>query len=172
MATNIETMWVTDQDNLQRTVQTLVAQGGVVQGQADTEVTVFLKKKMNIVVLIVGLVLCIVPGLAYLIWYATADQSQQITVKVGSPTNIKTDHQHWYDGQDAAGSPTVPTGAPAVPAAPASPELPTTDVPPPGYALGAPSAPVVPAPLPPEASPLGPNPAPPAPPAPPGSPII
>src|SRR5829696_7721534 len=97
MATNIETMWVSDPEQLQRTVQNLVTRGGVVQAQSDTEVTLYIKKKMNIVVLIVGLVLCLVPGLAYLIWYTTADQNQQVTVKVGSPDSIKTDHQHWYD---------------------------------------------------------------------------
>lgn len=164
MATNIETMWVSDLDNLQRTVATLTAQGGVVQGQSDTEVTVFLKKKMNVIVLIVGLVLCLVPGLAYLIWYSTADQNQQITVKVGSPTNIKTDHAHWYDGQDQPGSPTVPTGAPQMPAAAPTPELPVNDVPPPGYNLSPPPPQGLPAPPPPSANPLGPPPAPPSPP--------
>src|SRR4051812_26792936 len=104
MATNVETMWVTSQDQLNATVQTLLSQGGVVQNQAEGEVVVYLKKKMNMVVLIVGLILCLVPGLAYLIWYSTADQNQQITVKIGSPANIHTEHQHWYDqpAQDGA----------------------------------------------------------------------
>lgn len=172
MATNIETMWVSDQDNLHRTVQTLISQGGVVQGQSETEVTVFVKKKINMIVLIVGLVLCLLPGLAYLIWYSTADQDKQVTIKIGSPTSIKTDHQHWYDGDDPAGATTVPTGAPQTPeapAAPATPALPGSEVPKPGYDLGTPVAPPppgVPAPPPPSANPLGPPPAPPAPPTP------
>jgi hypothetical protein len=137
MATNIETMWVSDQAQMQATVQTLVGQGGVVQAQYDTEVQVYLKKKMNIAVLIVGLVLCVIPGLAYLIWYSTSDQNQQITVKIGSPANIKTEHQHWYDenAPDAA--------TPATPAAPGA--LPTST---PGSEIPAPAPPAMPAPAP------------------------
>lgn len=146
MAANIETMWVSDTTQLQSTVQSLVAQGGVVQGQGETEVQVYLKKKLNIVVVIVGLLLCLVPGIAYLIWYSTADQNQQITVKIGSPASIHTQHQHWYDEDaiDGASPGTVPpaaeappvTGAP--PAAPippaATPPLPQSDIPPPPVA--------------------------------------
>ncbi len=127
MATNIETMWVGDQAQLQATVQTLVSQGGVVQGQADGEVQLYLKKKMNVVVLVVGLILCLVPGLAYLIWYSTSDQNQQITVKVGSPASIHTQHEHWYEGQAVDGA--SPGTTPAVPAAPAPTDAPAADLP-------------------------------------------
>ena len=147
MAANIETMWVSDTTQLQSTVQSLVAQGGVVQGQGETEVQVYLKKKLNVVVVVVGLILCLVPGIAYLIWYSTADQNQQITVKIGQPGSIHTEHTHWYDEDaiDGASPGTVPpaasagdqappvTGAPpAAPIPPAPPApLPQTDVPPP-----------------------------------------
>jgi len=127
MATNIETMWVSDQTQLQATVQTLVNQGGVVQAQYDTEVQVFLKKKMNVAVLIVGLVLCVIPGLAYLIWYSTSDQDQQITVKIGSPANVRTDHQHWYDekqGETESGSEPAPAPTPPLLPDPTSPPPP------------------------------------------------
>ena len=152
MATNIETMWVTSQEQLDSTVQTLLGQGGQVQGQADGEVHIYLKKKMNIVVLVVGLILCLVPGLVYLLWYTTSDQNQQITVKIGSPTSIHTEHEHWYDQQavDGASPGTVP---PEVPAAPADP------------ALGAPPAAAVP-----PAQPAMPGPPPSVPPAPPTAP--
>jgi hypothetical protein len=149
MATNIETMWVGDPEQLQRTVQNLVTRGGVVQGQSDTEVSLSIKKKINVPVLVVGLILCLVPGLAYLIWYLTADQNQQVTVKVGTPDTIKTDHQHWYDSDgterpagsaadatvpappaglgtaDPASIPPLPTAAPeAAPAVPPPPPAP------------------------------------------------
>jgi hypothetical protein len=104
MATNVETMWVTSQEQLDATVQTLLAQGGQVQGQGDGEVQVYLKKKMNVIVLVVGLLLCLVPGLVYLLWYSTADQNQQITVKIGGPTSIHTEHEHWYDQQAVDGA--------------------------------------------------------------------
>lgn len=116
MATNIETMWVGDPEQLQRTVQNLVTRGGVVQAQSDTEVTLYIKKKLNIPVLVVGLILCLVPGLAYLAWYLTADQNQQVTVKVGSPDTIRTDHQHWYDSDGTERPGPAPADAPAGPA--------------------------------------------------------
>jgi hypothetical protein len=127
MATNVETMWVGDSDQLEATVQTLMAQGGVVQNLTDTEITLYLKKKINVVVLVVGLILCLVPGLAYLVWYTTSDQNQLITVKIGSPPTIRTDQDHWYEpavGGSTAGSvtsgPTVDTtvAAPQIDAAP------------------------------------------------------
>ena len=40
-----------------------------------------------VVVLVVGLILCLVPGIVYLIWYSTADQNQQITVQVNDAKN-------------------------------------------------------------------------------------
>jgi hypothetical protein len=116
---------------MQATVQTLVGQGGVVQHQDEQQTIVYLKKKMNIAVLVIGLILCLVPGLVYLIWYTTADQNQQITVQVGQPPQIRTEaagqHTHWYD-QDAVdgavpGSvrpqPTTPPARPGATAPPA-----------------------------------------------------
>jgi hypothetical protein len=169
-STNVETMWVSSADQLNATVTTLVAQGGVVQNQAEGEVQVYLKKKMNVVVLVVGLILCLVPGLAYLIWYSTADQNQQITVKIGQPTSINTQHTHWYDqpAVDGASPGTVPpeikppASAPEVAQAPGAQAIPPTTTP-----LGAP-IPVQDAPTVPEAAyppPAYPPPAAPAPPA-------
>lgn len=162
MATNIETMWVGDAEQLQRTVQNLVARGGVVQGQTDAEVSLFIKKKINVPVLVVGLVLCLVPGLAYLAWYLTADQNQQVTVKVGSPDTIRTDHQHWYDSDgtprptDAATEGAAPAAAAPAPTEPAGLGIadPLTEIPPLPTAT-------------PDAAPAVPPP-PPAPPVPPG----
>ena len=159
MATNIETMWVGDPEQLQRTVQNLVTRGGVVQGQTDTEVSLYIKKKINVPVLVVGLVLCLVPGLAYLAWYLTADQNQQVTVKVGAPDTIKTDHQHWYDSD---GTPPASNAAAAAPASPAAPSEPA------GLGVADPLTEIPPLPTAsPEAAPAIPPP-PPAPPVPPG----
>ena len=159
MATNIETIWVSSPDQLNATVQTYIGQGGQVQNQAEGEVVVFLKKKMNVAVLIVGLLLCVVPGLAYLIWYSSADQSQQITVKIGVPGNITTGQEHWYNEEaiDGASPGTIPPaippaapGAPAVPAAPAVGALPAT--------APIPPSPVEPAPVQNDMPPLPPGP--------------
>jgi hypothetical protein len=124
MGTNIETMWVADRAQLDATVQTLVAQGGEVQGQGPDGVQLHLKKKLNVVALIGGLVLCIVPGLVYLAWYLTADQDQQITLRIGTPPTIRTGQQHWHDQPTPAGG-----GAPgSLPPAPGPPPTPAPDV--------------------------------------------
>jgi hypothetical protein len=127
--TNEETIYVHNHDELQSTVQNLVARGGVVQSQTDTEVTLYIKKKMNVVVLVIGLILCIVPGLAYLIWYLTADQNQLVHVSIGKAPNIGGYHPVDETDQSATApaTPTTPAGAP--PAAPLPPSDPSTQIP-------------------------------------------
>jgi hypothetical protein len=95
MATSVETMWVADEAQLHATVQSLLARGGMVQAQNPAAVTVYLPKKLNMAVLVLGLLLCIVPGLVYLLWYAAADTDQQITVYIGRPPQIRTEHALW-----------------------------------------------------------------------------
>lgn len=124
MATLSETIWVHDKAELDNTVRNLIARGGQVQTSSDVAVTLFLKKKMNVAVLVVGLLLCLVPGIVYAIWYSTADQSQEITVQIGQPANLGTGGQtHWYDesATDGAAPGTTPPAAPAAPAPPAPP---------------------------------------------------
>ena len=101
MATNIETMWVGDSEQLQRTVQNLVARGGVVQGQSDTEVSLYIKKKINIVVLIVGPdpLPRARPRLPDLVPHGRPEPADHGEGR--SPDTIKTDHQHWYDEDGA-----------------------------------------------------------------------
>ena len=88
MANLTETVWVNTEDEFRVTIDRYLAQGGVVQNQTPGATTLYVKKQMNIVVLVVGLVLCLVPGIAYLIWYSMADQNQVITVRIGKPDNI------------------------------------------------------------------------------------
>jgi hypothetical protein len=125
VATLAETIWVHNQAELESTVARLVGQGGVVQDQTGDEVHLFLKKKMNVVVLVVGLILCLVPGLAYLIWYSTADQSQAITVKIGDAPNIGGYHPD-ESTEDAA----TPTGPAATASLPEPSGVPAEPVPP------------------------------------------
>jgi hypothetical protein len=127
--TNEETMYVHNHEELQRTVQNLVQRGGVVQDQSDTEVTLFIKKKMNVVVLIVGLILCVVPGLAYLIWYMTADQSQLMHVKIGKAPNIGGYHPVDETDQSAAAPATAATPPGAPPPAPLPASDPASQIP-------------------------------------------
>ncbi len=138
--TNEEYLYVHNHEELQRTVQSLVQRGGVVQDQRDDEVVLYIKKKMNVVVLIVGLLLCLVPGLAYLIWYLTADQNQLMHVKIGAAPNLGGYHpEDEFDapvtgssvasgspssGAPSAGSSPVPPPA-AIPAQDSSSQIPT-----------------------------------------------
>src|SRR3954467_5237697 len=113
MATNVETMWVADEDQLLATVQTLVNQHATVRHRAPGEVQLFLKKRISVPVLIGGLLLCPLPGLVYLAWYLSADQDQEITVKVGTPPTVRTHHQLWPDDPDAPAPTPPPEGAPS-----------------------------------------------------------
>jgi hypothetical protein len=147
--TNEETIYVHNHDELQSTVQNLVTRGGIVQNQTDDEVTLFIKKKMNVVVLVVGLILCLVPGLAYLIWYMTADQNQLMHVKIGKAPNIGGYHPvDETDGTAAAPK----TEADPAPAPPPPAGLPPTD----------PASQIPTMPTPPTADPIAPPPLPPA----------
>jgi hypothetical protein len=132
--TNEEFLYVHNREELQSTVQRLVTdRGGVVQNQSDDEVVVYVKTKMNIVVLVVGLLLCLVPGLAYLIWYLTADQNQLIHVKVGAPSNIGGYHPvNEYEVKTGADGPqpgpsgsTPPSSAGSLPPQSTSDQVPT-----------------------------------------------
>ncbi|MEZ5142526.1 MAG: hypothetical protein R2726_08425 [Acidimicrobiales bacterium] len=153
MATLAETIWVNNHAELESTVQRLVAQGGVVQNQTEDSVDLYLKKKMNVVVLVVGLILCLVPGLAYLIWYSTADQNQAITVKVGSAPTLGGYHPE-RDEDTSAPPPgdtgTAPGALPGSTGAPAAPIPPTptepVPAPPPTPPAGGSAPPMPPAP--------------------------
>jgi hypothetical protein len=130
--TNEETIYVHNHDELQQTVQNLVTRGGVVQNQTDDEVTLYIKKKMNVFVLVVGLLLCLVPGLAYLIWYLTADQNQLVHVRIGKAPNIGGYHpvdETPSAATGAASNPGAPPPAGLPPQSPSSgiPTMPATD---------------------------------------------
>jgi hypothetical protein len=146
MATSTETVWVADRAQLQATVQTLVDQGGQVRHDGPGEVHLHVPRKLNVAVLVGGLVLCIVPGLAYLIWYTAADRSRMVVVKVGSPPQLRA---HPPSPTDSPAAPTPPPdveptvfgpprGAPEPPPYPAGPatypavEQPPPPPPPPG----------------------------------------
>lgn len=88
MANLTETVWVNTFDEFRVTIDRYLAEGGVVREQEPGATTVFVNKKINVPVLVVGLLLCLVPGLAYLAWYVFADKDQLVTVRMGKPDNI------------------------------------------------------------------------------------
>ncbi|MCB1005192.1 MAG: hypothetical protein KDB35_13495 [Acidimicrobiales bacterium] len=88
MSTLQQTVWVNSFDEFRATIDRYISEGGVVQEQEPGATTLFVEKKLNVVVLVVGLVLCLLPGLAYLGWYLWADKDQVVTVRMGKPDNI------------------------------------------------------------------------------------
>jgi hypothetical protein len=121
MATLSETIWVRDSTELDTTVRNLVARGGQVQAQDGQSVRIYLKKTINVPVLVVLFLLCVVPGLVYLVWYLSADQNQDITVRIGTPANLGVPAgDHWYEPR-VAPTPGAAPGADATPGAGAGP---------------------------------------------------
>jgi hypothetical protein len=58
-----------------------IAQGFVVANRTPTSVTVVKRKQFSIVALVIGLILCVVPLLIYLVYYLTlTDQLIEITL--------------------------------------------------------------------------------------------
>lgn len=157
MGTLSESIFVHDKEELDRTVQNLMARGGQVQAQTDSSVTLLIKKKLSVAVLaifggvpivlalllwavthrkLVGLIVFILlalPVAAYLIWFST-DSSQSMTVQIGKPETLgNLPAHHWYDEQaaDGASPGTVPLGGAASAAAPNQPQAPAPPAAPP-----------------------------------------
>lgn len=135
-------MWVADEAQLEATVGTLVAQGGHVEARSPGEARLFVKKKLSVPVLVGGLVVFVLPGLVYLVWYLAADQSRHVTVRVGTAPAVRANHQLWPDDPEQAAPTPPPDVEPTVfghghrgsdpPAYPADPRrFPAVESPPP-----------------------------------------
>src|SRR6266704_87865 len=73
---NVRYIDVTEPEQMQLEITRLVAAGFTVANQSDRSVTLVKRKQFSIPMLIIGLLLCVVPLLIYLIVYAS--QSDQI----------------------------------------------------------------------------------------------
>jgi hypothetical protein len=100
---------VGSQEQLDQAISGYIAQGFVVMNRTATGATMFKKKEFSILWLVIGLLLCVVPLLVYLIVYATQqDQMVEIRVLAGPVIDagravplgatVSDDGRHWWDG--------------------------------------------------------------------------
>jgi hypothetical protein len=84
---------------MEQTITSYIAQGFTVQSRTETSATMFKKKEFSVLWAVVGLLLCIVPLLVYLIVYATQkDQMVQIVMARAAPAiHWNDDFTQWYD---------------------------------------------------------------------------
>lgn len=100
MAAAVRQIQVPDVQAMEQTITSYIAQGFTVQSRTEHSATLFKKKEFSVLWAVVGLVLCLLPLLIYLVVYATQkDQMVQIVV-VGAPVakvSWNDDFTQWYD---------------------------------------------------------------------------
>jgi len=97
-----------DAIQLESAVSGYIAQGFVVANRTPTGVTLVKRKQFSIVALVIGLILCIVPLLVYLIYYAMlTDQVIELTLGQAAP-QMSADGRWWWNG-----TAWMPTASPA-----------------------------------------------------------
>jgi hypothetical protein len=79
MATAVANFPVYSEAQLEQTVTSYIAQGYLLSNRTPTSATMFKRKEFSILWLVIGLILCVVPLLVYLIIYANeSDKMVQI----------------------------------------------------------------------------------------------
>lgn len=100
MAAAVQQVQVPDLGALEQAVTSYIAQGFTVQARTENSATMFKKKEFSVLWGVIGLVLCLLPLLVYLIVYATQkDQMVQIVVVGATAANVhwNDDFTQWYD---------------------------------------------------------------------------
>jgi hypothetical protein len=111
MAAAIEYRVVHNHEQLNQAINGLVGMGYRLANQTPTETTMVKRKQFSMLWLIVGLALCIIPLLIYLIVYA-AEQDSMIIIRLQDPGTRalspmpRPEHltwtetrSHWWDGE-------------------------------------------------------------------------
>jgi hypothetical protein len=125
---------VSSEAQLEQTITSYIARGFVLANRTATSATMFKKKEFSILWAVIGLVLCLLPLLIYLIIYASqSDQMVQVYVvdpaalpAAAAPSvvnQVSPDGLWRWDGNQwvpTAGSP-APAGEVTPPAVPSSP---------------------------------------------------
>jgi hypothetical protein len=119
MSTVVQQVQVPDAASMEHTITSYIAQGFTVQSRTETSATLFKKNEFSVLWAVVGLLLCLLPLLVYLVVYATEnDQMVQIVIAapVGAPrVHWTEDSSQWYDaarGQWRTTSGGLPEGTP------------------------------------------------------------
>lgn len=110
MSTAMQTLTVVSEEQLESAILSFIAQGYVISNRTQTSVTLFKKKEFSVLWAVVGIVLCVIPLLIYLIVYATqTDQMVVIRIAAGgeqaqgrlsSAADViwSDDRSWWWDG--------------------------------------------------------------------------
>jgi hypothetical protein len=72
---------------LEQTIMSYIAQGFVVANRTPTSTTMFKKKEFSILWAVVGLILCVIPLLIYLIVYA-AQSDRMVQIYLADPASM------------------------------------------------------------------------------------
>ena len=97
---------VSSAEQLEQSISSYIAQGFAVMNRSPNSATMFKKKEFSVLWAIVGLLLCIIPLLIYLVVYAVeSDQMVEIRVLQSRaalpPPNVQMspDGKFWWDGR-------------------------------------------------------------------------
>jgi len=101
MAVKATQVQVPNAGALDSTITSYIAQGFTVQNRGEDFAVMFKKKEFSVLWAIVGLVLCLLPLLVYLIVYATQkDELVEIRVAASQPQiHWSEDREQWWDGE-------------------------------------------------------------------------
>lgn len=97
---------VASHEQMQVEINRLIMMGYVVANQGPQSVTMIKRKEFSIPMLVIGLVLCLLPLLVYLIVYA-CQSDEVVEIRLVDPAQIQNtrgaqmspDGQYWWDGQ-------------------------------------------------------------------------
>ena len=124
----VQQLSVYSPEQIDQAIRGYIAQGFVVMNRTRVSATMFKKKEFSILWLVVGLILCVIPLLIYLIVYAIqSDQMVEIrliaapAIAVPAPpaggSILSDDGRHWLDGQQSQPVPLPGSGLAAPPSA-------------------------------------------------------
>lgn len=102
---NVRYAEVASHDQMQMEISRLIAMGFVVANQGPQSVTMIKRKEFSIPMLVIGLVLCLLPLLVYLIVYA-CQSDEVVEIRLVDPARIQNqsgiqltpDGMQWWDG--------------------------------------------------------------------------
>jgi hypothetical protein len=101
MAVTATQVQVPDRGALDSAITSYIAQGFTVQNRGEDFAVLFKRKEFSVLWAVVGLVLCLLPLLVYLIVYATQkDELVEIRIAASQPQlHWSEDREQWWDGE-------------------------------------------------------------------------
>ena len=91
MATTVQTIQVQTNEQMQNAIRSYIVQGYVIANQTEFSTTMIKKKELSTLWAVVGLLLCVLPLLVYLIVYATqSDAVVEIRMASGASPSSQT----------------------------------------------------------------------------------